>query len=250
MAMAGLLAPGVLALLGFTPLPLALLEQAGLAGFAALIGYLAAADRRRGLAAGGVVRAGAGGSGAGGRARRPWCAPALRPARRCWWWRRSQAAGRAAAVAAAPCRCGRSMPCSVLAALVQAVLVAAAAQDRQRAADTAAAEGAAMYRFLADNAMDLITRHSADGRIRFASPAACALLGRAPEELVGLALPGAGASRRSGRGAGGADGIQLFRPRRRGRSAAAPSRTAIMSGRKSAAARRRRARASPPTSWR
>jgi PAS domain-containing protein len=33
-----------------------------------------------------------------------------------------------------------------------------------------------MYRFLADNAMDLITRHSADGRIRFASPSALALL--------------------------------------------------------------------------
>ncbi len=80
------------------------------------------------------------------------------------------------------------MPCSVLAALVQAVLVAAAAQDRQRAADAAAAEGAAMYRFLADNAMDLITRHSPDGRIRFASPASLALLGRLPEELEGLAL--------------------------------------------------------------
>jgi two-component system, cell cycle sensor histidine kinase DivJ len=78
---------------------------------------------------------------------------------------------------------------SVLAALLQAVLIAAAAQDRQRAADMAAAEGAAMYRFLADNAMDLITRHSADGRIRFASPASNALLGRAPEELNGVALP-------------------------------------------------------------
>ena len=69
------------------------------------------------------------------------------------------------------------MRCSVLAALVQAVLIAAAAQDRQRAADAAAAEGAAMYRFLADNAMDLITRHSSDGRIRFASPATSALAG-------------------------------------------------------------------------
>ena len=49
---------------------------------------------------------------------------------------------------------------SILAAVMQAALVAAAAQDRQRAADQAAAEGAAMYRFLADNAMDLITRHS------------------------------------------------------------------------------------------
>ena len=76
---------------------------------------------------------------------------------------------------------------SVFAAVIQAALIAAAAQDRQRAADKAAAEGAAMYRFLADNAMDLITRHSADGRIRFASPAARALFGRAPEELLGLA---------------------------------------------------------------
>ncbi|HUJ03548.1 MAG TPA: PAS domain-containing sensor histidine kinase [Rhizomicrobium sp.] len=76
---------------------------------------------------------------------------------------------------------------SILAAIVQAGIVAAASQARQRRADLAAAEGAAMYRFLADNAMDLITRHGADGRIRFASPAAQALLGRAPEKLVGLA---------------------------------------------------------------
>ena len=84
---------------------------------------------------------------------------------------------------------GRFTPVSVLAALLQAVLIAAAAQDRQRAADMAAAAGAAMYRFLADNAMDLITRHSADGRIRFASPASSALLGRQPDEMIGLALP-------------------------------------------------------------
>ncbi len=76
---------------------------------------------------------------------------------------------------------------SVLAAVIQAALVAAAAQDRQRAADEAAAEGAAMYRFLADNAMDLITRHSSDGRIRFASPAAQAILDVPPQDLLGLA---------------------------------------------------------------
>jgi cell cycle sensor histidine kinase DivJ len=46
-----------------------------------------------------------------------------------------------------------------------------------------------MYRFLADNAMDLITRHSPDGRIRFASPATVALLGRLPDEILGLAVP-------------------------------------------------------------
>ncbi len=76
---------------------------------------------------------------------------------------------------------------SVFAAVVQAALVATAAQDRQRAADLAAAEGAAMYRFLADNAMDLITRHSSDGRIRFASPAAQAILDLPPQDLLGLA---------------------------------------------------------------
>src|SRR6185503_19483391 len=76
---------------------------------------------------------------------------------------------------------------SILAAVVQSALVAVAAQDRQRAADHAAAEGAAMYRFLADNAMDLITRHSPDGRISFASPASTTLLGVHPDDLLGQA---------------------------------------------------------------
>jgi len=76
---------------------------------------------------------------------------------------------------------------STFAAVIQAALIAAAAKDRQRRADEAAAEGAAMYRFLADNAMDLITLHGSDGRVRFASPAARALLGREPDTLLGLA---------------------------------------------------------------
>jgi cell cycle sensor histidine kinase DivJ len=76
---------------------------------------------------------------------------------------------------------------SAMAAIVQAAFIAAAAQDRQRRADEAAAEGAAMYRFLADNAMDLITLHGSDGRIRFASPAARALLGRDPASLLNIA---------------------------------------------------------------
>jgi cell cycle sensor histidine kinase DivJ len=76
---------------------------------------------------------------------------------------------------------------STFAAVIQAALIAAAARDRQRRADEAAAEGAAMYRFLADNAMDLITLHGSDGRVRFASPAARALLGREPHTLLGLA---------------------------------------------------------------
>jgi cell cycle sensor histidine kinase DivJ len=185
-AMAGLLMPGALALLGFTKIRLPVLEQIGLAGFALLIGYLA-------LLTGGVTS--------------PlvvWFA--LVPAEAALVGGRSAVmrAGIAAAVALLAVAAVEALGllpasrltlpiweiyvCSVLAALVQAVLIAAAAQDRQRAADAAAAEGAAMYRFLADNAMDLITRHSPDGCIRFASPASLALIGRLPEEISGMAL--------------------------------------------------------------
>ncbi len=187
LALAGLMIPGLLALLALTPVSLSALEQAGLASFAVLIGYLA-------LLTGGVVS--------------PlvvWFA--LVPAEAALTGGRSAvlragiAAGVSLVVVAGIEAMGKlpasrlMLPlwqvygCSMLAALVQAVLIAAAAQDRQRAADAAAAEGAAMYRFLADNAMDLITRHSSDGRIRFASPATSALLGRFPDEVVGQAMP-------------------------------------------------------------
>jgi cell cycle sensor histidine kinase DivJ len=186
-ALAGLLLPALLALLALTSLPLAWLEQVGLAGFAGLIGYLV-------LLTGGLsspllvwfALVPAEAALAGGR-------PAVV---------RAGLASGAALVAVAAIEALGALPpsrltlpaweiytCSMLAALVQAVLIAAAAQDRQRAADAAAAEGAAMYRFLADNAMDLITRHSPDGRIRFASPATLALLGRLPDEVVGQAMP-------------------------------------------------------------
>jgi cell cycle sensor histidine kinase DivJ len=184
-AIAGLLAPALLALLGFTRIPLPILEQAGLCIFAGMIGYLA-------ILTGGVVS--------------PlvvWFAlvpaeAALAGGRRAVV--RAGIAAAAALLAVAGIEAFGALPASrltlpsweiyavsVLAALLQAVLVAAAAQDRQRAADQAAAEGAAMYRFLAENAMDLITRHSSDGRIRFASPASAALLGRPPAEIEGLA---------------------------------------------------------------
>jgi cell cycle sensor histidine kinase DivJ len=184
--MAGLVMPGVLALLGLTAISLERLEQVGLAGFALLIGYLAvlsggmasplilwlllvpaeaaltggqSAVVRAGLAAGltlmAVITIQASG-----------LLPSSRLTFSLW-----QAYG-----------------CSLMAALVQAVLIAVAAQDRQRAADAAAAQGAAMYRFLANNATDLITRHSSDGRISYASPASSALLGRLPEEIIGLAM--------------------------------------------------------------
>lgn len=184
-AMGGLLAPCVLAALALTKLRLAYLEQAALTIFAALVGLMAAMT-------GGVfspllvwfalVPAEAALS--GGR-------PAV--------WRAAMAAVLALA-AVTVLQAFALLPASrlvlpglavfaasALFAIVQAGLVAAAAQDRQRQADEAAAQGAAMYRFLADNAMDLITRHSSDGRIRFASPAAYTLLDMAPEALDGLA---------------------------------------------------------------
>ena len=69
---------------------------------------------------------------------------------------------------------------SLLVAIIQASLMAVAAQERHRAADQAAEAGEARYRFLAENAHDLITRHTADGRIHYASPASAHLLGYRP----------------------------------------------------------------------
>jgi len=184
-AIAGLVAPALLALLAFTALSLEILETAALAIFAALIGYLAALT-------GGVVSplvvwfalvpaeaALAGGRPAVLRAAVASCVALFAVAA-------IEAAG-ALPASRLPVPVWEIYALSIFAAIVQAALVAAAAQDRQRAADQAAAEGAAMYRFLADNAMDLITRHTSDGRIRFASPAALPLLGVPPEQLIGLA---------------------------------------------------------------
>ena len=182
-AMAGLLAPAFLALLGFTRVSLPALETLAIALFAALIGYLSALT-------GGVLSplivwfalVPAEAALSGGR-------PAV--------LRAASAAAIAIVVVAAlqalaalppsrlPIEVWEIYAVSVLAAVIQAALVAAAAQERQQAADMAVAEGAAMYRFLADNAMDLITRHSADGRVRFASPATLSLLGRTRAELEG-----------------------------------------------------------------
>ena len=189
-ALAGLMIPAGLALLARTPISLSALEQIGLAGSAALIGYLA-------ILTGGVASplvvwlmlVPAEAALTGGR-------PAVL---------RAGLVTGAAFLAVVGTEALGILPVSrlvfagapppwaiyafsVLAALMQAVLIAVAAQDRQRAADAAAAEGAAMYRFLADNAMDLITRHSSDGRIRFASPATATLLGRLPEEVTGAAM--------------------------------------------------------------
>jgi len=180
-----LMVPALLALGGLAGLSLALLERLSLVSFTALIAYLA-------LLTGGLVSP-----------LTVWFA--LVPAEAALAGGRPAVlrAGVAAAVGLGvvgvieavgtlpPARLALPLwevtALSMLAALVQAVVIAAAAQDRQRTAEAAAAQGAALYRFLADNAMDLITRHSSDGVIRFASPAIHSLLGHAPEAVVGLA---------------------------------------------------------------
>ncbi len=185
-AMAGLLIPAMLAVAAFSRVSLATLETASLASFALLIGYLVALTG--GMTSPLIV----------------WFAlipaeAALAGGRKAVI--RAGAAASLALLVVAVLEAWGALPhsridlpvweiyaASVLAAVIQSALVAIASQDRQRAADEAAAEGAAMYRFLADNAMDLITRHSADGRIRFASPAALSILSRMPESLMGVTL--------------------------------------------------------------
>ncbi len=181
----GLFAPAVLAALSSTTIPLAALETASLASFAALIGYLS-------VLTGGVQS--------------PlmiWFALVPAEASLAGSRRPVRDAGAVAAVALLAVTAAQGLGlvpvfhraaalwlvygASGLAAVAQSAMLAIAAQERQRDADKAAAAGAAMYRFLADNAMDLITRHSPDGRIRFASPAARALLGVEPQQLLGVA---------------------------------------------------------------
>ncbi|HEY1961908.1 MAG TPA: PAS domain-containing sensor histidine kinase [Rhizomicrobium sp.] len=181
-AIVALLLPGALALLGLARVPLWFLEAVSQITFAAMVGYLV-------LITGGTLS--------------PlmiWFA--LVPAEAALAGGRRSAIRAAAAAALALICVGvvealHALPearlflplwqfyvGSALAAVIQAAFIASAAQDRQRRADEAAAEGAAMYRFLAENAMDLITLHGADGRIRFASPAARALLGREPQSML------------------------------------------------------------------
>jgi cell cycle sensor histidine kinase DivJ len=186
-ALAGLLAPGMLALLAIAGVPLAMLETASLAVFAALIGYVVAIT---------------------GGTRSPlliWFA--LVPAEAALAGGRSAVLRAASGAALAIVAVGAIealdwLPASRLvdpawqiyagcglAAVLQAAVIAIAALERQRATDLAATKGMEMYRLLAEHATDLITLHAPDGRIRFASPAARRLLGLEPGVLEGRALP-------------------------------------------------------------
>lgn len=71
-------------------------------------------------------------------------------------------------------------------AVVYAAGLALTIESNFAEAEQAARAGESRYRLLADNAGDLITRHSADGRIIFASPAAMRLTGLESERMIGL----------------------------------------------------------------
>jgi PAS domain S-box-containing protein len=60
-------------------------------------------------------------------------------------------------------------------------------QEKERALQTAM-ENERCYRLLAENAIDLITRHTAEGVFLYTSPASSPLLGYAPSELVGRSI--------------------------------------------------------------
>jgi len=65
--------------------------------------------------------------------------------------------------------------------------VAAAALDR-RATEARLRASEARYRFLAENARDVIALHDPDGLFLYASPAVARMLGYRPEELIGVPL--------------------------------------------------------------
>ncbi|MFW6027838.1 MAG: ATP-binding protein [bacterium] len=75
----------------------------------------------------------------------------------------------------------------ILLALIYAGSAALVLQRSQSDQAAAARRGEARYRLLAEHALDMISRHGPDGRLRFVSPACTSILGYAPEELEGRA---------------------------------------------------------------
>ncbi|TDI63659.1 MAG: PAS domain S-box protein [Alphaproteobacteria bacterium] len=73
----------------------------------------------------------------------------------------------------------------VMSAVIYGSAVALGVQRAHNLSERAARDGEARYRFLAENAMDVITRHDSEGRIIFASPACRLVLGLQPKDLEG-----------------------------------------------------------------
>ena len=79
-------------------------------------------------------------------------------------------------------------PILIAAAILYGAGLALRIELVQRVAEGAARDGEARYRMLADNTIDLVTRHSSVGAVEFASPATRAMLGCASSELIGHGL--------------------------------------------------------------
>ncbi|GAA6157508.1 PAS domain-containing sensor histidine kinase [Pyruvatibacter sp. HU-CL02332] len=77
---------------------------------------------------------------------------------------------------------------SIVAAIVYACALAMRTQEAYQRAEDAADSEEARYRMVADNASDLITRHSIDGTVLFATPASRRLLNVSPDKLIGSRL--------------------------------------------------------------
>ncbi len=75
---------------------------------------------------------------------------------------------------------------SAFGAIACATLSAFGIEAAERRQTRRAEEGEARFRVLAEEGVDLITRHDPDGTINFASPASLTLLGRPPRDLVNL----------------------------------------------------------------
>jgi cell cycle sensor histidine kinase DivJ len=75
---------------------------------------------------------------------------------------------------------------AMMAALCAITLSARAVQRRQAQDQASLRDSAALHQLLTDHASDLITRHSENGTIAFASPASVNLMGAVPDELTGL----------------------------------------------------------------
>lgn len=73
---------------------------------------------------------------------------------------------------------------STLAALIYAGAVAMSVQQLHQRVEADAKAGEDRYRFLADNALDMIIRHRSDGSIAFISKASKRVLGYTPEEVM------------------------------------------------------------------
>ncbi|WP_422025125.1 PAS domain-containing sensor histidine kinase [Pyruvatibacter mobilis] len=75
---------------------------------------------------------------------------------------------------------------AILSAIIYACALALRTQEAYQRAEDAADAEEARYRMVADNASDLITRHSIDGTVLFATPASRRLLGVAAHKLIGM----------------------------------------------------------------